>query len=99
MGRNKVITGYQTRIVAFLTPMLMLVNNSVASTQQEKEKEMQEVMVRISELQIVSEYLQEYRAILIEEAEASVRLEPGIIAIFPLYKRKSDAGQDFGNLR
>ncbi len=42
------------------------------------------IMVRISEIEIHSQYLEEYQSILKEEAGASVRLEPGVIAIFPM---------------
>ena len=44
-------------------------------------------MVRISEIQIDPTRLDDYNAILKEESEASVRLEPGVIAIFPMYQR------------
>jgi 4-carboxymuconolactone decarboxylase len=47
------------------------------------------MMVRISEIRIAPERLQEYKAILAEEAAASVRLEPGVIAIFPMFQRES----------
>lgn len=50
----------------------------------------QEMMVRISEIQVHAEHLEQYQAILKEEAEASVRLEPGVIAIFPMYQREND---------
>jgi quinol monooxygenase YgiN len=49
-----------------------------------------QMMVRISEIQIHAEHLEQYKAILKEEAEASVRLEPGVIAIFPMYQREND---------
>jgi quinol monooxygenase YgiN len=48
----------------------------------------QGMMVRISEIQIDPARLDEYNAILKEEAEASVRLEPGVISIFPMYQRE-----------
>jgi quinol monooxygenase YgiN len=47
----------------------------------------QELLVRISEIQVDADYLQEYTTILKEEAEASVRLEPGVVAIFPMYQK------------
>jgi quinol monooxygenase YgiN len=47
-----------------------------------------EIMVRISEIEIVPSYLDEYKEILKEEAAASVRLEPGVIAIFPMYQKE-----------
>ncbi|TLU92492.1 antibiotic biosynthesis monooxygenase [Dyadobacter sediminis] len=42
------------------------------------------MMVRISEIDILPEFLNEYNAILKEEAAASVQKEPGVIAIFPM---------------
>lgn len=45
------------------------------------------MLVRISEIQIDANYLEEYKAILKEEAEASVRLEPGVISIFPMSEK------------
>jgi quinol monooxygenase YgiN len=50
----------------------------------------QQMMVRISEIEVDARYLEQYKSILKEEAEASVRLEPGVIAIFPMYQRGSD---------
>ena len=47
-----------------------------------------EIMVRVSEIEIVSSYLDKYKAILKEEAASSVRLEPGVIAIFPMYQKE-----------
>ena len=41
-------------------------------------------MVRIAEIEVAPEQLDDYLAILKTEAEASVRLEPGVIAIFPM---------------
>jgi quinol monooxygenase YgiN len=50
----------------------------------------QQMMVRISEIQVHAEHLEQYKAILREEAEASVRLEAGVIAIFPMYQRENE---------
>ncbi|WP_158552544.1 carboxymuconolactone decarboxylase family protein [Spirosoma telluris] len=47
-----------------------------------------DMMVRIAELDIASDYLDEYKAILKEEAEKSVKIEPGVIAIFPMYEKE-----------
>ena len=46
------------------------------------------MLVRISEIRIAPERLEEYKAILKEEAAASVRLEPGVISIFPMFQRE-----------
>jgi 4-carboxymuconolactone decarboxylase len=43
-----------------------------------------DMMVRISEIEILPEHLEEYNAILKEEAAASVQKEPGVLAIFPM---------------
>jgi quinol monooxygenase YgiN len=45
-----------------------------------------EMMVRLSEIEIHPNYLESYKAILKEESDASVRLEPGVISIFPMYQ-------------
>lgn len=47
-----------------------------------------EMLIRISEIEIYPESLAAYKAILIEEAAASVRLEPSVISIFPMYQQK-----------
>jgi len=44
----------------------------------------QTMMVRISEIEILPQYLTEYNAILKEEAAASVAKEKGVVAIFPM---------------
>lgn len=51
-----------------------------------------EMMVRIAEIEIYPEYLSEYKDILKEEASASVKLEPGVLIIFPMYE-KNDSTQ------
>lgn len=50
-----------------------------------------DVMVRISEIEILPQHLEEYTSILKEEAAASVRIEPGVIAIFPMYQQENPA--------
>src|SRR3954453_21773729 len=49
----------------------------------------QGMLIRISEIQVDADSLQEYTAILKEEAEASVRLEPGVVAIFPMHQKET----------
>lgn len=46
------------------------------------------MMIRISEIEIDSNYLEAYSAILKEEARASVQLEPGVISIYPMYEKE-----------
>jgi quinol monooxygenase YgiN len=63
---------------------LLSINLNVAFAQE------QQMIVRISEIQVNANHLEQYKAILQEEAEASVRLEPGVTAIFPMFQRDSD---------
>lgn len=46
-----------------------------------------DLMVRISEIEIVPEFLEDYLAILKEEAAASVEKEAGVLAIFPMFQQ------------
>jgi quinol monooxygenase YgiN len=48
-----------------------------------------EMMIRISEIGIDSVSLNEYIRILKEESEASVRLEPGVISIYPMFQKEN----------
>ena len=48
-----------------------------------------DMMIRISEIKIDSTYLKEYNSILQEESRASVLLEPGVIAIYPMYQKEN----------
>ncbi|WP_462250207.1 putative quinol monooxygenase [Ferruginibacter sp.] len=56
-------------------------NNASAQTK--------DMMIRISEIEIDTNYLKEYNAILQEESRASVQLEAGVIAIYPLYQKEN----------
>ncbi|MFC0777186.1 putative quinol monooxygenase [Flavobacterium sp. HJSW_4] len=67
----------------FLFIFFSLLNSNIVSAQKKDQ------MVRMSEIEIVPEYLEEYKAILKEESEASVRLEPGVIAIFPMFQKEN----------
>ena len=47
------------------------------------------MMIRIAEIEIDHNYLDEYSAILKDESEASVRLEPGVICIYPMFQKEN----------
>jgi quinol monooxygenase YgiN len=49
------------------------------------------MMIRISEIEIDSNYLEEYKTILKEESRASVTVEPGVISIYPMYQKENPA--------
>ena len=46
---------------------------------------MDRLMIRVAEIEIDSAYFDACLSILKEEAEASVRLEPGVICIYPMF--------------
>ena len=48
-----------------------------------------DMMIRISEIEIDSSFLKEYKSILQEESRASVQLESGVIAIYPMYQKEN----------
>jgi quinol monooxygenase YgiN len=66
-----------------LVVFFMLLSNISVSAQDN------EMIIRISEIEIDSDYFEEYNRILQEEAEASVRLEPGVISIFPMFQKEN----------
>jgi quinol monooxygenase YgiN len=47
------------------------------------------MLVRISEIEVFSQRLEEYQRILNEEAAASMRVEPGVLCIFPMAQKDS----------
>lgn len=66
--------------VILATAIIFCVNNNAKAQQQA-------MMIRISEIEIHPQHVEHYKTILKEEAEASVRLEPGLIAIFPMFQK------------
>ena len=48
-----------------------------------------DMMVRISEIEIIPEYLSAYNTILKEEAAASFNIKPGVLAISPMYLKEN----------
>lgn len=47
------------------------------------------MMIRLSEIEIDSNYLEEYNSILQEESRASVQIEAGVIAIYPMFEKEN----------
>ncbi|MCA6067985.1 carboxymuconolactone decarboxylase family protein [Chryseobacterium sp. RG1] len=92
MGKNTGITEHQ------LEQLADLIQQSVDITQANTIRKIigkpavpvikSDMMVRISEIEIIPEYIEQYKAILKEESSASVNIEPGVIAIFPMYQKE-----------
>jgi|SRR5215217_1561217 len=66
-----------------LIVILILLSCNIVSAQKNN------MMIRISEIEIDSNYLEKYKAILKEESRASVTLEPGVISVYPMYEKES----------
>jgi quinol monooxygenase YgiN len=69
-------------VLPLMALMMFLMSHGAAFAQQGG------MMVRIAEIQIDPACVKEYTAILKEEASDSVRLEPGVIAIFPMWQKE-----------
>lgn len=82
---DKIIANLQKITVPFFILIIMLISYNAASAQQK------DMLVRISEIEINSENLEEYKAFLKEESAASVKLEPSVICIFPMYEKENPA--------
>lgn len=93
IGKNTGITDNQ------LEQLANLIQESVSKTQANTVRKIigkplvpiieNDMMIRISEIEIIPEFLEEYKSILKEEASASVKLEKGVIAIFPMFQQKN----------
>ena len=68
--------------ISFFSLVFILTGYYTVSAQQ------QAMMVRIAEIELVPTYLNAYKAILQEEAAASIKREPGVISIFPMYQQE-----------
>ena len=70
--------------------LILIVCTSCEQNEQRSENfNSDEMMIRISEIGIKPEYLDEYLSILKEESKASVELEPGVISIYPMYQKEN----------
>ena len=47
----------------------------------------EDMMIRIAEIEIDSTYIDDYTSILKEESAASIALEPGVLCIYPMYRK------------
>ncbi|MDW3651922.1 MAG: putative quinol monooxygenase [Bacteroidia bacterium] len=76
--------------IVFLALSLTLIG-SACNTQKPNTQtfDTSNMMIRIAELEIDASSLDNYLAILKEEAEASVRLEPGVICIYPMFEKEN----------
>jgi quinol monooxygenase YgiN len=68
---------------------IIFLSSCTQKTETEKSFNADDMIIRISEIEIDSIYLEEYISILKEESEASVRLESGVISIYPMFQKEN----------
>ncbi|MGA8854785.1 MAG: putative quinol monooxygenase [Christiangramia sp.] len=76
-----------TRLIIFIISLLAISCNE--KDQNKDSYNSQNMMIRISEIEIDPNYLKDYISILKEESAASVRLEPGVISIYPMFQKEN----------
>lgn len=92
MGKNTGLTDAELKDMS--TVILHLVSTTQANTVLNNLGEpalavlKPDMMVRISEIEIEPGQLEAYKAILKEEAAASMTAEPGVVAIFPMFQQE-----------
>jgi quinol monooxygenase YgiN len=76
------------KIETLVLMLFILLGNSCSDKNANKEGiNYEDMMIRIAEIEIDSAYLEAYISILKEESEASVRLEPGVVCIYPMFQK------------
>ena len=68
--------------------LLGMISSCIQISNQSKSVNMDELVIRIAELEIDSNYISEYNRILSKEASASIRLESGVLCIYPMFESK-----------
>lgn len=74
-------------IFFYLGVVLMFISCEQQTNLEEHEVNMDDLLIRVAEIEIDSASFDEYITILKEEAEASIQLEPGVLCIYPMYQK------------
>jgi len=77
------------KIILFIFSTTLLCNSCSEMNANKKAFKSDDMMIRLSELEIDPTYFEEYIAILKEESEASIRLESGVISIYPMFQKET----------
>lgn len=93
MGKNTGLTGKQ--LEALCSVIEEYVNREQANVLRKLIEQpalpviQPDMMVRIAEIEIVPEYLEQYKNILREQSSMSLKTEPGVISIFPMFQKEN----------
>lgn len=77
------------QLIPALLLTLLLVSTCDDSTQIKNEFKTNKMMVRIAEIEVDSNYIEEYITILKKEAAESIKLEPGVLCIYPMFQKEN----------
>ncbi|HEA28444.1 MAG TPA: antibiotic biosynthesis monooxygenase [Leeuwenhoekiella sp.] len=77
--------------ISLLVMILTICVSCGGKEQNSKNFDSEEMIIRLSEIDIKPEHLEEYISILKEESRASVELEPGVISIYPMQLKENPA--------
>lgn len=77
------------KILRTLLPIILICTSCAQMQIMKTGNKSEDMMIRISEIQVAPEHLSEYISILKEEAEASVRFESGVISIYPMFQKEN----------
>ena len=77
------------QIIGFLLLFSMLIVSCTVNKQNKSATKSEKMFIRIAEIEIDSNYLNEYIAILKEESQASIKIEVGVISIYPMYQKEN----------
>ncbi|MDX9947994.1 MAG: putative quinol monooxygenase [Bacteroidales bacterium] len=72
-----------------IIPLIVIIFAAFSCKQNENNVELNSMIIRISEIEIDPNHLDEYLSILKDESEASVRLETGVISIYPMFQKEN----------
>jgi quinol monooxygenase YgiN len=86
-AKNKINMKHRLIKLLIFIMFLLFFNSCSESNRNIEKNNYEDMMIRIAEIEIDSIYLKEYISILKEEAEASVRLESGVICIYPMFQK------------
>lgn len=76
--------------ITWLVLFASLIGSSCTHAIEQKEAfSLEDMMIRMAEIEIDAAYIDEYIGILKEEAAASVRLEKGVLCIFPMFQKEA----------
>jgi len=77
------------RKILLLSLIIIAALSCKTKEQHESMEKWNNMIIRISEIEIEPNYLDDYLSILKEESEASIRLEPGVISIYPMFQKEN----------